>query len=214
MKRPTQKTTLLIIILLIIVAVGIYAINLLNRTVDVAFEYKNIKNIEVQKILAEHDDRPDEKTMNISKSGQTKRLVKEESYLVKFTGADGYSDGEEIFTPTDNNNVVKLDPFFSSEKLASFLELEKTQIQDVIRSKYLKINLYQIESEKLHHFGEWYTANLKYIGDDLFNADTLIVILSKENNSWTIKTDPPNITISSVVYPDIPIDILKKVNNP
>jgi len=43
--------------------------------------------------------------------------------------------------------------------------------------------------------------------------DTLRIVLEKKNGAWIVASDPPNIILSTVNYPNIPKAILDAVNS-
>lgn len=132
---------------------------------------------------------------------------------MRYDGEEGYESNSEEIKLTKEQQTITLNPPYSEPKLASILKTESYYIGQVLHSAYPKIDEYEIQPGQLYNKGEWFGTTLIYKGEDYFNTDTLRVILHKENGQWIIKTRPPNIILSKVDFPDIPINILRKVNS-
>lgn len=180
---------------------------------SVTITYKNTEKVTIYHTPDQHNqnDNKHESITTITQSGQKVKLKKGSDYIAEFTGVAGYDSGTALVR--DGQKELSIDPHFSQEKLREILNDEMPSIRLTLSSKYSNMNLYTASEEKLYLWGEWYGATLKYTGDDIFNSDTLRVVLKKENDVWIIKTDPPNISLSKFSYPDIPEEILRDVNN-
>ena len=65
---------------------------------------------------------------------------------------------------------------------------------------------------KLYHQGEVYGAILVAKDQSSDNADTLRVLMRKENNNWVILSKPPAPILSAPSYPDINRAVLVDIN--
>ncbi len=73
---------------------------------------------------------------------------------------------------------------------------------------------YQVRPGELYRSGDWYTARLRYIGQDKSNRDTLKVIMKKnDKNTWELVTKTPEIIVTYPKYPDVPRDIVEAINS-
>jgi hypothetical protein len=149
---------------------------------------------------------------NIARSGQTVRLPKG-PYFISYKGSGDYASGDISTNLGDIKKTITISPTYSQSKLSSMLDNEYSAIKLVLVNKYKNLNLYDVQKGKLYKQGEWYGTKLIYKGSDAFNSDTLRVVLHKVNGSWVVASDPPSISLSSILYPDIPTDVLSDVNN-
>lgn len=148
---------------------------------------------------------------DITKTGQTLKL-KKSNYLIKYTGSTGYKSLYQSFALTDSKKTITIKPEYTDKKLDMLLDSELNTIKASLISKYPKSNHYKIERGQLYQKGDWYSTVLDYIGDDSFNSDNLRVVLHKNNDTWSVVTDPPSITLSEIAYPSIPKNILDDIN--
>ena len=112
-----------------------------------------------------------------------------------------------------SDTVVSLDPSYSETYLDSLLVSESAAIQTEIESTLPKtISNYTLTQSHLYKKGEWFGGVLVNKKADNNNPkDTYRVILKKDNESWSMTTTPM-IIFSSAALPDVPIDVLRKVN--
>lgn len=150
---------------------------------------------------------------HISESGESLKLKRNHTYIVKSKGENGYEDSSVGFVLADQPKTININPFYSKDKLAALLKAEQGAIKQALSAAYSKINLYKIDRGKLYHWGKWYGTILRYKGPYSQSSDSVRVVLAKEGGVWKIKTDPPDITLSKFVFPDVPVDILRDVNN-
>lgn len=143
----------------------------------------------------------------------TIRIPKYSEVTLKFVGVEGYEASSKEVTIGDSPESIAIDPAYSEERLASLVADEQPKISSVISSSQSKIDsLYTINDYTLYHFGEWASAKLIWKGEYSQNSDTLKVILHKEpGGEWEIAADP-SIVFYHKNNPEIPIDILRKVN--
>lgn len=198
-----------VIVFFVIVAV-IAIMQYLLSTKPIRFEYSNISSVLVSKI---NENSSESVVGTITDSGSSLRLEKDSSYLITYTADKNYADGSTTIVVNDDTKVIKLDPYYSTEKLSSMLDPELTQVHQVIRDNYGEaINSYTIARGNLYHKGEWYGTTLVYIGGDPFVSDPLRVVLKKTDGVWKPATRTPEINLNTISYPDIPKDIMSATN--
>lgn len=99
--------------------------------------------------------------------------------------------------------------------LTKQLESELPTITNVMTAAYPKIATdYIVSKGRLYDKGQWYGAVLTYRGTDAMNRDTLRVLLEKKNGAWEMHTTPPEPLLSAKKYKNIPVSILKSINQP
>lgn len=213
MNRRAKAWLVLLLIIGALVAAGIGLIKYLGSRQELTVNYNNATNVVVREADTEEDPEQQEtKATTVAQSGETISLPKG-LYIVTYKGSEGYADGEVSVRLGDTKQTATIDPTYSQSKLVSMLDAELGAIKSVLASKYPNISLYSIEKGKLYGRGEWYGTKLVYQGTDIYNADTLRVVMHKEGEQWKVATDPPGISLSGLLYPDVPREILADVNN-
>lgn len=205
-----KKNILLLIVFVSIVSVVAFVFSSINSQQTITVKYKNISKVTIQKIG--EGSRSLEKETTYKKSGE-KIKVSKGRYLLKYTGSDGYTSDYKNFDVANKPIYISLNPDYSEDRLSSILEGEFEGIKAALSAKYQNIDNYIIQKGKLYKEGQWYGTTLQYNGDDLFNYDTLRLVMGKRGGAWQLVTDPPNIVLNSKDYPNIPIDVLRDVNN-
>ena len=153
------------------------------------------------------------KDVDLSSGTGTIRLEKNTEYTIEYKAQEGFANGEVSINPKGDSVSVNIDPYLSSEKLSELLKADQKLIIDSLNKEMPNIkSLYKIESQSLHNFGEWYIARLKYTGNDLFNADSLVLIMNKNDEKWTLVTKPPAISVSYQEFEDVPENIIDIAN--
>lgn len=103
---------------------------------------------------------------------------------------------------------IRLD--YSDAKLKSFVSGESEAINQAFNAKYPAVSIgYSLQKITLYGRGDWAGA---LVVPGAANQDSLRAIFQKVNSQWKIVTDPPVISIGTPVYPNIPRDIIVKVN--
>lgn len=206
----TKRNIFLVILLVLVLLIPYGIFSYFSSTQPVQIEYKNTSTVEIKQLQKTGEDKV---IKDIKSSGQSVRLKKNQDYFVSYKGSPGFADGKIEFRVTPDKTKVSINPYYSDGKLKDLLANEQSQIQQALKEKYPStIGQYQIQAGKLYRWGEWYGTTLKYTGPDQLNTDTLRVVLKKENNTWKVATDPPDITLSKYVYPGVPEDILRDIN--
>jgi len=113
-----------------------------------------------------------------------------------------------VQTPTQTATLTK-------KELSDRLQTELPTITGVITAAYPKIATdYAVNKGQLFDKGQWFGTILTYKGSDTLNRDTLRVLLEKKDGVWILRTTPPEPILSAKKYPDVPIDILRTINQP
>jgi hypothetical protein len=209
-KLFNKKFITILLIVFIFLGILIYVLNYINSQQFITVNYKNISRVTIQRFGK--STRESQDIIIIPKSSE-KMKVSKDSYSLKYIGNSGYDSDYKNITIGNKPVSIRLDPSYSEDRLSYMLEDEFKNIEAVLNEKYQNMSDYDIQIGKLYKKGEWYATTLQYIGNDYYNYDTLRLVMKKENNKWRLITDPPSIIISSYKYPDIPIDVLRDVNN-
>ncbi len=211
-----NRRLLLVILPILLVGGMFYGLSYFLSLRTLTINYENIDSVEIYN-TKKIDGGKDEKPMKtVSHSGEEVKLRKGE-YTLRYDAKDNYQDRFVEINLTDKKQEVNLTAEYSEEYLNKVLDGETASINQAIQERFPEVkDLYSIQKGKLYKDGSWYGTTLVYkakaTGPDLFKTDTLRVVLKKENNRWSVKTDPPNIMLSKYSYPETPVDILRQVN--
>jgi hypothetical protein len=173
--------------------------------------YLKVDSTNVSKVSAYTSNNRTSIAYTVTKSGDKLKLRHGEYYLHAY-GSSGYADTYIAVTMTKRQQFVTVKSYYSQDHLNSLSTTELPVINTVLSGQFPNLSQYQVQPGSLFHFGEWYGTSLKYVGSDLFNADTLHVILQKSNGQWRVVTAQPAISLSKLLYPSVPKDILDSVN--
>lgn len=144
-------------------------------------------------------------------SGQELRL-KKGTYYLRNVGDTIAEDTREI-TVDSRLTAYTVEFNFTRKYLDELYARESRAIQSELIKTYSKIpELYDIRHSKLYHQGEVYGAILVAKDQSSDNADTLRVLMRKENNNWVILSKPPAPILSAPSYPDINRAVLVDIN--
>lgn len=204
-----KKFIALVLGLVSLVVVTFVYVSYINSKQTIVIKYKNISKV----TLTETNDEQKlgQKTV-INKSGE-KLNISKGTYLLNYTGTEGYASDSQVVYLQDNPMKISLDPDFSDEKLSTLLNEQLETIKSVLNEKYKNMTQYVVAKGMLYKKGEWYGTTLQYNGSDEFNYDSLRLVMNKRDGTWVVITDPPSISLSAQSYPTVPIDVLRDVNN-
>lgn len=142
--------------------------------------------------------------------------LKQGSYVVANKKNVDYAAQVERFTLTDTPITVNMSAAYSDTKLSNLLKSEQAGAQQAFLTAFPALKDYAFVSEKLFQNGEWYggmvTVKLSPEQARLTYVDKYHLIAHKVNGKWVVATTPPELVLSRVIYPDIPVDILREVN--
>lgn len=116
-----------------------------------------------------------------------------------------------------SDQSISVQPVYSEAKLASLLASETPAIQQAIRTSVFGLDsTYTLGPGKLFGLGEWYGTiiypNLSAEQLRTQYVDVYRVVMKKENDAWTLVTNPPELILGAPKYPAIPKDVLENVN--
>ncbi len=128
-------------------------------------------------------------------------------------------DGEKVakdeihFTVEGKDTTVELRPGFSSEYLKKVLLAEEVKTTAALNAKFPTVMKdYTIAKGALYEQGDWYGALLvRKVSDLSDQRDVYRTILHKENGVWKV-VHQPEIVLTSAVFKDAPIEMLRTVN--
>lgn len=219
MKKIIVRFSIVIIVLVLAIA----AVHYFLSTRNVAFKLSHINTAVIK-------DKNDWTIATLNGESDTARLYKGSTYTVHYDAIDEYQDGSQTFTVEGDNEII-ISAYYSTEKLSSLLSEQSQAIRATVTAAYPVISQsYDFQNERLYHFGEWYSATLKYKGDDFFNEDTLRLVVHKKDNTWHVASQPPMPSLNTYNTGDtgsdtdestdghnhevtsVPIDILRRVN--
>lgn len=199
-----KKRNLVTFFILIILAIAFFAYaRLYKDTATLNISTKNISNIEIKY--------EDQTKARFTDSEKSLRLKKKE-YTLLYSGQGDYASGE-IKINLDKNTSFSIDPKYSDKKLQSIAASEQ---QNIMRDLVAQINikgLYTVNKGEVYELGEWYGTTLSYNGEDYYNADSLRLVMKKENDKWVLMTPIPSLILTKNQNPNIPEDVLEKTNN-
>ncbi len=209
-KLLSKKNIFILVILLIIILGVSLVFNYINSQQTIRIEYKNISKVTLREVS--NGARSLGKEITFSKSGNTIKIPKGR-YQLKFSGDTGYASDYKTVNLEDKPVFISLDPDYSKQKLDSLLDNEVGSIQSTLMNKYRGMTDYNIQRGKLYKKGQWYATTLQYHGSDVFNYDTLRLVMEKKGDTWQLVTNPPSIILTKQDFPYIPLEVLNDVNN-
>lgn len=199
-----KKLSLIIIFLLLLVGgVSIYIYINTFHAANFLFEQTDI-SIDIYQTDGD-------KIKTLSNNGMIKLQNGEYYYLVDNDKYD--TDIKQMFTIKDKDETVTVNPNYSNKYLVSLLNKEKSKIEEIINSKYgTLMNDYTLSNSQLFKHGEWCGVILIKNVSPRYIDDNYRLILHKIENEWLI-INKPEIILTKYNQPDVPIEILRAVNN-
>ena len=211
---PSRKTIIWISVVAVIGIILLVGINYLNtfQKITVTYDTSLVSKLELfpasntRNTLALTGD-----SVQTVEPGK-QYFVKKGLYALKPEGEKidksliGVSVGDQPVTKT-------LDIDYSRQQLSTMLSAEEAIIMSVVRASNSGIPLfYRVNSGQLYHHGEWYATTLSYGGPEDLRRDTLRLVAKKQDNQWKVVTNPPQVVLNKLDYPDVPVSILQKAN--
>lgn len=202
-----KKYTMLTILSLLAIGIAWYSFYL-SSLHKVSFKTKgNFSTVDVYKRY------PSEKISTVDLQKKESLSLPNDNYYVILQDSE-YDQTPVYFTVNSKDLTVSINPNYSDAHLGVLLETEQPTIYGIV-NKYLNsegARDYTIKKGTLFEKGEWFGGVLVSKKADNNNPkDTYRVILKKDNESWSMTTTPM-IIFSSAALPDVPIDVLRKVN--
>lgn len=201
-----RKTIIILISILIAAIIGVsvtlYILSFRTVTFDIVPENVSIT------ILKEGSDQQLD-TLNQDGSLQ----LQDGTYEAVPTHKD-YTSNSIPFTVDSEDITLTIDPAFSSARLESMADSERTAIDKLLRQSYPNvIKDFTIQPGTLYEKGQWYATTLQQnplLGGQ--QGDMYRVVLHKEDTQWRIVAGP-KIVLSTQEYPDVPFAILTDINS-
>ena len=155
------------------------------------------------------EDEKEKTQVLVSFTNEFAGKLKDGIYVVENEASADFSKQSIFFEVKDNTQVI-IKVSYSPDKLASLLMKEQININEAFAKKYPELpGGYQLGQGKLFEKGNWYGALVVPNNAEL---DTLRFVMQKKSDKWELVTDPPDIILSSIIYPDIPKEVLQAVN--
>lgn len=137
--------------------------------------------------------------------------LKKDSYCV-VSISDKYSKEPECFFVNKEDLSINIDPDYSDSYLKEKLTSELPIIKSVIREKYgLLLDRFIIDDGRLFKKGEWYATVLDEVLSPGLIGDKYRIILNYKDDVWQVAAYP-QLSLSTLDYPDIPFNILSDTN--
>lgn len=169
------------------------------------------KDVEEIKIYIDsNDESGDTLVATLQSSGEVR--VSNGNYYIAPSGNNIITD--KISIKISGNTLVDIDPNYSSKYLSSLVDSESNAIINVInKSLSPTIESYDIEQIKLYGKANWAGALLVPKDVDTQNPSGIHrVVLKNETGSWQV-VGSPQIVMTMYNTGDVPLDILKSVND-
>ena len=210
-----NRKIIILILFLVLVATGFGIFDYLTSYTSVTIDARNNDQVLLYKVTkdtpvgSEEQIPPD--TVIPYASSTTK--VHKGVYSLYFKAHSGYQNQYKTVDLSSGPQTVTFDPAFSDSHLNTLLKTELPVIKTALTVAYPNISAYDIQTGQLYKTGEWYGTTLTYKGPDIFNSDTLRIVLNKTASGWVVVTNPPSVNLNKYDYPKIPLEILKSVNS-
>lgn len=209
-----RKLILIVILILVITIPAIIYVNYLNsiQKVTVTFDRTYIEKVDIYNGDVTSGISGVLGSFNQTVENGKAITIKKGTYTLKPIGKNIKDTTVKLVvgdTPVTQNVTAD----YSEKYLASLLPAELPLILASLDrdSPDLK-NLYSLNEGKLYGHGEWFGSTLNYTGTESLRRDNLRFVMKKVDNNWILITNPPQITLSAKDYPQIPHDVLSKVN--
>jgi hypothetical protein len=181
-----------------------------NQKQDVLIKLNNIEKADIYLI---DDQGSNKKVVTISDKANNVSLTKYQDFDIRYTATNDYESGIYSFYNDKKTTEIIVNPYYSNDILNNLLNQEKDTINNVVNN-YIAIMSapYTIKNISLFGLGDISGVTLTYIGDDIFNSDTIRLALQKDNNNWTIINNKPELVLTKYNTPAVKADILEKIN--
>lgn len=197
---------------LIVIAIGVFVINKPPSLVTISLD-DGVKARIVEQSSTSSDSLTDSRTVADFQTSFSKKL-KRGSYVL-ITDSQKYENISRQFTVGPKPIVLNFRLNSSLSELSSDLVTQQAAIDQAFSDYLLKHKLasgysFSLQKGSLYGLGEWYGALLVASNRQI---DTMRIVFKKIGGSWVVASDPPNIILSIVDYPDIPKDVLSRINS-
>lgn len=154
----------------------------------------------------------DKKTITEISSPTTIKL--HDGYYCGIATDQKYDNTPLCFTVFQSNTSYVFDASYSSGHLQEILPPEIDLVNNIIKTKYANIiNGYTICPGALYAKGDIYgTAIIENPASKSDSSDVYRVVLRKKGSVWEV-VNKPVIVLDKTTFSEIPLSVLKKVNN-
>lgn len=198
MNKRIIKIVLVLFGFLAIVAAFVYYFNYQNSFRTIFFEIKDGVVIDI------YNKDTSDKIASLGNSGDLSIRVGE--YTAIPSGL-GYDTSPILFTVKEDAKV-NISPDYSRYYLDNILKVEEPNIIKSINDTYSKvISSFAIGSGKLYKNGLWYGVTLTQKS----SGEVYRLVMRKDGDKWSAAARPA-LVISSLEYTNIPIEILRDIN--
>lgn len=213
----TRNIVFLLAAAVVLLGVAQFVVSYVQSFQTVQINLSKNVSVTVYKSGDNHDDPLDYATDKpiASITASEKLKLKKGSYVLVSRENPDIKKILQGFSLEDRSETLTIYVQYSDSKLGDILKQEGGTIRAAIRAQVPNLqSLYDISREKLYHTGDWYGALLTYKGPaSQLTNDSLRLIAKKDGQNWKVVTAPPQIVFSIELYPDIPQDIIREVNN-
>lgn len=200
-----KKSIIISIILITLSLIGLLAYSYISSFHNVEFVVKQT-NLTVDV----YNKSNDKKITSITTSGSKISLKSGEYYYIAV--GEKVSNEQNNITVGKYDQEVTVDPDYSAEYIASLVASEAPKINAIISAAYPDIiSGYNISTGQMYKKGEWYGTIIKKKIDSWDVADSYRILLHREGESWKI-VRYPELILTTNNYPDVPIEVLRSVN--
>lgn len=206
------------IIIAFVVLVVFWVIGYFTSFKDISFEVVNPNNDQYSLKVYEsigHDlsiSQYDSETPKHTFSSNQTVSLRTGEYVSIITGEGIEPQISEFGVTDDTTNTYVLR--YSEAKLKSILREQHSEIRNAVYKYFPTLkpnaNIWKFIDEKLHEQGQWYTATFRERKDP--HADIYRLVVEKNNDTWQVVTDPPDLVITANRYPTVPRNVLVDLN--
>lgn len=146
----------------------------------------------------------------IRTSGKTEKKLKKDTYIYVVKGISQDYETVEKIIGIDSPTIIKPDLVYTLQKRKQIAEQEKSNVEKLMYEEYpLAMQQYVVNKMTTSKDGKWIGFELQPKNSTF---DSVLAIVERNNNSLTLATKVPEIVLSSVVYTNIPEDVIIETN--
>jgi len=200
-----KKYIIIISSILILTVAGLFIWNYLSSFRDVIF------SINEPGLSVDIYNKDETKIASLSDT-KTTLTLRDGGYYYQ-VNSDKMDKNRQNFSVNKSVLEVIINPDYSSNYLADLLSSQKDEIIKIIKDTYPSIiNNYNITNGQLFSKGEWFGAIIERKTPTGDISDPYKVIMNKQDGKWLI-IHYPEIVATKYNFPEVPINILDKINN-
>jgi hypothetical protein len=214
----TKRNIVVLVLVVLLGLVGFVAYQYIRSFQDVSVVIKNpAGSVKLQLFAAEEVDH------NLKPIGDALRTITtDETFSIKKGAYVLVPSGENIdtaplsFVLADKPVTQTIDLPYTQSYLEQLASQELPAITAALTAEYPKVATdYTLNPGKLYHRGEWYGTTIanKQGTEEYIFGDTLRVLLEKQNGQWVVLSEPPEIILTTPVYKNVPVEVLRDINS-